>query len=94
MRTIRAGLVKTRKDHNCWGCCKVLPKGADVFCCVTVDDGRPISAYWCGACRAVIAEHGREIDPWGDGYEYGSLAAEYPDLRAKHEAPVEEAPAT
>jgi hypothetical protein len=87
--------VKTRKPHNCWGCCKEIPVGSIVSRTTTFDNGTAMTAYWCPVCDAVMVIVG---DDWGDqGYAYGDIIDNekelYEEIAAKMEA-QKEAPAS
>lgn len=51
MGLIRDGEVKTRKEHKCHGCLKLIPKGTVVYS-QTGTDGKSIyTIYTCDDCR-------------------------------------------
>jgi len=47
--------VVTRKQHECWGCCEVFPKGTPMHRVVN-KDGRLLTTYWCVPCQDFIDE--------------------------------------
>ena len=86
MDTLAAGTVKTRKDHRCWGCRELIAKGGRAFRVSTADAGTVNTVYWCRACKRVLDEHGREIDPWDEGFMYGEIADDFPETLAEARA--------
>ena len=72
MNVLRHKLVKTRKPHNCWGCCKKMPKGSDMWANTSAEDVI-YTVHWCLVCNSILEEHGSEMDPYNDGYAYGDL---------------------
>ena len=50
MEIIRDGTVKTRKDHRCHGCRKVIPAGSTVYSQTDAED-TIYTIYMCGECR-------------------------------------------
>lgn len=79
-RTILEKLVKTRKEHRCWGCTKRFPIGATLLNVVGKDD-EIMSVYWCGSCQKLT-----ELDNNSDGEEYGfgELIAHADDIIEAH----------
>lgn len=49
MDILKDGYVKTRKDHKCHGCLKVIPKGSKVYSQTNVSDGI-YTLYICDDC--------------------------------------------
>jgi len=79
MKSISQKTVKTRKDHNCWGCTKMFPAGTEMLIVTCEDAGKIASAYWCGVCSNFADTLPR--DECEDGFDYGDLLLydEYPD---------------
>jgi hypothetical protein len=51
MGILRDGVVKTRKDHKCYGCCNTIKKGETVYSQTNVYDGHIYTLYYCNICR-------------------------------------------
>ena len=71
--------VKTRKEHRCWGCRKILPKGSIINTITSVDADGFNTIRWCNICERVLDSHIDEIDHYRDGIEYGIIIDEYLD---------------
>ena len=71
MDVIEQKEVKTRKDHYCWGCGVVIPKGYTCSRSVSVDAGKIATSYWCDMCQIVLAD----LEDWQmqDGFAFGEL---------------------
>jgi hypothetical protein len=52
---LRDGIVKTRKEHICHGCKKVIPKGSEVYSQTGIDDGI-YTIYMCNDCMSYCGE--------------------------------------
>ena len=50
MEYIRTKKVRTRKKHKCFGCGRNFPKGNELQCVTTVDNGSIFDDYWCDVC--------------------------------------------
>ena len=72
MNIIGSKIVKTRKPHKCWGCCKEFSAGTRMEVVVSVDGGHMIRAYWCEECKRVS----NQLPSWDtqDGLAFGQLA--------------------
>lgn len=57
MDIISSEIVKTRKDHRCWGCTKKIKKGSNVSRTVSADGGYIMQAYWCSKCVSILSKH-------------------------------------
>ncbi len=74
MNILRQKEVKTRKEHNCFGCTKVLPKGSVVLNLAEEDGGGGVNcSWWCSVCVSWTIEN---ADLMEDGMEYGALMPE------------------
>jgi predicted SprT family Zn-dependent metalloprotease len=64
-------IVRTRKDHKCWGCTKLFPKGSLLKKITSVDGGEILTVYYCGECQYELTM----IDSrdYQDGILYGEL---------------------
>ena len=49
-------IVKTRKDHNCWGCAKVIPKKTNVKMICSSEERKITRTYWCDDCIYIMSE--------------------------------------
>lgn len=47
-------LVITRKPHRCYGCDRMIPKGAEMTLQEGVNAGTWYRIYWCAVCVEVI----------------------------------------
>jgi hypothetical protein len=47
--------VKTRKEHDCWGCMKIFPKGTIMNRQTNSNDGIIESIYWCESCEKLLS---------------------------------------
>ena len=73
MDIISQKIVKTNKDHKCWGCMRLFPKGILMQSVVSVDD--EISRiYWCDNCQNKL----KSLDAIDcqDGFVFGELVTE------------------
>ncbi len=70
-------IVKTRKDHNCWGCAEVISKKTNVKMVCSAEEGEITRTYWCDDCVYILSE----IDNYDkeDGFAYGELIQIYND---------------
>jgi hypothetical protein len=55
--TIENKSVITRKEHQCWGCARKMPKATKMRVIKVADSGRVTSSYWCETCNAYWAKH-------------------------------------
>ena len=79
MRHIRTEIVTARKPAQCWGCCRVLPKGTQIEKSTWADDGKVSTSTWCATCRRMLNELEFLLDPMMDGYPFGCCVEE-PEL--------------
>jgi len=49
-------IVKTAKDHICYGCDEVILKGTKVNFVQSVDNGEWHHCYWCEVCQTIWNE--------------------------------------
>ncbi len=68
--------VTTRKEHQCWGCARVFPPGAELDVVVSTDLGRAMSTYWCKTCREYLLRHSEFFMPDDDAGSCGELKHE------------------
>ncbi len=78
---------KTRKDHQCFGCCEVIPAGSEVNVQNLSDSGQAYSLYLHPACAEIIREiessdYDDEIpegavNAWLDGIGFEGTPEEY-----------------
>lgn len=47
-------LVKTRTEHQCWGCAKTFPAGSTMWSVAGINDGDFYHCYWCETCTKVL----------------------------------------
>lgn len=55
METLRQSTVKTRKEHDCWGCAEKFPAGTKMSVVVSKDIEKLESTYWCDICEQVLS---------------------------------------
>lgn len=91
--------VTTRKEHECWGCQRVIAAGQSMDVCVSVDMGRVQSDYLCAVCQAFSADEASGLDflaDEGDTYAVGDVRNANPELweatRVRVEAGVQTEP--
>ena len=63
-------IVKTRKEHRCFGCCRLFPAGTEMQRTVCVDDVI-WTCYLCKTCAEITSEL-----EWWDEYGQGDLREE------------------
>ena len=80
MDVISSKKVKTRKDHNCWGCTRKFPAGTEMQATACVDEGTVTTAYWCKECEEFMDTLPR--DETEDGFRFGDLL-NYEEYRDK-----------
>jgi hypothetical protein len=56
-RVISNKIVKTRKEHKCWGCARSFPKNSNLEAVTAEDEGKIYTNYWCEVCRVYWTEH-------------------------------------
>ncbi len=56
MDILKDGIVKTRKDHKCHGCLKIILKGSEVYSQTNVSDGI-FTLYMCDECINFCKSH-------------------------------------
>lgn len=60
-------IVKTRKEHVCWGCGEKFEKGISLRFVKSIDSGVISSSYWCRICDVTALEH----HDWNDdGFQF------------------------
>lgn len=64
--------VKTRKEHNCFGCAREMPKGTIMRTVTGVYGGTISKSYWCSTCQEYWSIHME----YGDTIMYGELKSE------------------
>ncbi|MBE3553584.1 MAG: hypothetical protein IMW85_00930 [Thermicanus sp.] len=69
MSIISSEMVKTRKDHYCFGCARKIPKGNKMQRVKSVDMGSISTIYWCEVCQEYWNKH---VD-YEDEIGYGDL---------------------
>lgn len=67
--------VKTRKQHNCWGCCRTFEPGSDMRYIKEVEEGDFKTSYWCKTCD----EYSKRNHGTDEGIAFGELRSEDPD---------------
>jgi len=77
---VRSGMVKTRKQHRCWGCTIEIPTGSLVDSQTFEDMGEISTAYFCDTCSEMLSE-------CDEGCCYGDMQEEADKRRA--ESPAE-----
>lgn len=65
--------VTTRKDHYCFGCAQLFPKGSYLLYCFGRDCEAVLSYYLCGVCEEVA-------NIIGEDFGYGELKSEESEL--------------
>lgn len=45
-------IVKTRKEHQCSGCARILPKQTKMQVVNHSDGGKLSTSYWCKTCQS------------------------------------------
>ena len=68
-------IVKTRKDHKCWGCGELFLKGSKLEVLVAVEDSGIVRTYWCPTCR----EYWCRFMDNDDGINMGDLKSNDPE---------------
>jgi len=53
---LRSKVVKTRKNHECFGCCRIMPKGSYLRYSVGVDGGDIQACYVCKVCDEIFKD--------------------------------------
>ncbi len=76
MSCLKNKIVKTNKEHVCFGCERVFPKGSQLRNTTHTEDMK--SVYWCKTCDAVFDE----LHDWQteDGFLFGELKDNYIDI--------------
>jgi hypothetical protein len=67
-------LVKTRTEHQCWGCAKTFPAGSTMWSVAGID-GDFYRCYWCETCTKVL--DGLEYWQKEDGFAMGDIIESY-----------------
>jgi hypothetical protein len=55
--TLESKIVVTRKEHQCWGCARKIPKGLKMRVLKLAEDGKVVSSYWCETCQLYWNRH-------------------------------------
>jgi hypothetical protein len=77
-------IVKTRKEHRCWGCGTSYPAGTEMEHIVSVVEDTFGRAYYCKICVKVMEEHRKEIQYWDNGtIGYRELKQEFTEYYDK-----------
>lgn len=71
MNIISQKIVKINKDHNCWGCMRLFPKGTEMQSVVAVDCGEINRVYWCDDCQEYI--NNMDYEDYRNGFSFGEL---------------------
>ena len=58
--------VKTKKNHQCFGCAGIIPKGSRAHRNEVVDSGTWFRTYLCDVCQDIINEY--RIEPQSTGF--------------------------
>jgi hypothetical protein len=61
---------KTRKDHNCFGCCEKIPSGSSAHYYAGVFEGYFSTSYYCIPCKKYVDENPED---WSEGFYYGDI---------------------
>lgn len=69
MSVIATKSITTRKEHNCFGCARKIPKGSTMELVTSVDGGVINSERWCSVCQSYWSKHMQ----YGDEIGYGDL---------------------
>lgn len=59
--------VKTRKDHKCFGCERIIPAGSVIEDSVCVEDGEIYHVRMCEVCKFIAAKFQKSGDEWYRG---------------------------
>jgi hypothetical protein len=68
-------IVKTRKEHSCWGCKRKFPKGTMMNLIKNAGEGIVFNSYWCEICDKYLQDN-PDILMEGDGICEGDLLNE------------------
>ena len=80
MDILRDEDVKTRKDHRCFGCLEIIPKGSIAHVQVNTDAGYLGSIYTHRSCEKIMKEISRDMYH-GDTLEEGCVTEYLRDER-------------
>ena len=85
---LRWQTVKTRKDHKCALCGRIIPKGSTMIVAAWADDGQAFSERFCITCERYWNEElsGEEIDFNFDFPIYGDDKETWEKIRLRVEA--------
>lgn len=72
MDVLRHEIIKTRKDHRCFGCLNIIPKGSMANIQVNNDGGTLNSLYSHLTCEKIINEMAIDMD-YDDTYDEGCV---------------------
>lgn len=75
MDIISSKIVKTRKDHYCFGCARKILKGNKMQRVKSVDMGSVSTAYWCDVCQ----KYWNKYMYYDDEIGYGDLRSSDPN---------------
>ena len=67
---LRNKIVKTRKDHCCFGCARIFPAGSEMEFSVVKDDDI-FNSYLCKTCLQIMNKM-----VYGDEFCFGDLSEE------------------
>lgn len=56
MKYLKNKIVRTRKEHQCWGCAIEYPKGTIMRVCVDTES-KIENVYWCKTCQEYCARY-------------------------------------
>ena len=78
--------IKSRKDHKCFGCHAIIPKGSTSDVTVCVEDGEIYSVRLCKECE--VTEVKLKGEEWfqGDLGEYRREEEQEKERQIDHEA--------
>jgi len=83
---LKHNIVKTRKDHRCWGCARKFEKGTKMDSITSVDGGEISTDYWCSTCVKYWNEKMQD----GEVISLGDLRYEDPEIWEEIKIEVEE----
>ena len=80
--------VKTRKEHECFGCGRKFEKGSLLSRVTCVGEGQITTSYWCDTCNEYWNEHMDAEDLIGFGELKSCDEETWESIREKVEAVV------
>ena len=73
-------VLKTRKEHTCWGCGEKIPKGTKSRMVKNVDDDGWIVTYYCSECERKYNEIiNNDKYAFSEGIAFGEIEQYYKD---------------